>query len=71
MIMQLRCTYRAYDAMDEITAALSVSFNSSATKYSHLSSTLFSIFYISCFIGLILSTCICCLLDYLLDTTKY
>ncbi|KAJ4815069.1 Telomerase Cajal body protein 1 [Rhynchospora pubera] len=28
----LRCTYRAYDAMDEITAALSVSFNSSATK---------------------------------------
>ncbi|KAJ4755770.1 Telomerase Cajal body 1 [Rhynchospora pubera] len=29
---QLRCTYRAYDAMDEITAALSVSFNSSATK---------------------------------------
>ncbi|XP_020242018.1 telomerase Cajal body protein 1 [Asparagus officinalis] len=29
---QLRCTYRAYDAMDEITAALSVSFNSSGTK---------------------------------------
>ncbi|XP_078170957.1 transducin/WD40 repeat-like superfamily protein [Carex rostrata] len=29
---QLRCTYRAYDAVDEITAALSVSFNSSATK---------------------------------------
>ncbi|KAF3326245.1 putative guanine nucleotide-binding protein [Carex littledalei] len=29
---QLRCTYRAYDAVDEITAALSVSFNSPATK---------------------------------------
>ncbi|KAH7650722.1 Guanine nucleotide-binding protein [Dioscorea alata] len=29
---QLRCTYRAYNDMDEITAALSVSFNSSGTK---------------------------------------
>lgn len=29
---QLRCTYRAYDAMDEITAALSVSFNTAGTK---------------------------------------
>uniref|UniRef100_A0A0D9VYR5 Anaphase-promoting complex subunit 4 WD40 domain-containing protein n=1 Tax=Leersia perrieri TaxID=77586 RepID=A0A0D9VYR5_9ORYZ len=29
---ELRCTYRAYDAMDEITAALSVSFNSTGTK---------------------------------------
>ncbi|CAA6658415.1 unnamed protein product [Spirodela intermedia] len=29
---QLRGTYRAYDAMDEITAALSVSFNTSGTK---------------------------------------
>ncbi|KMZ65087.1 putative WD-repeat protein [Zostera marina] len=29
---QLRCTYRAYDAMDEITAALSIAFNSSGTK---------------------------------------
>ncbi|KAJ0985739.1 hypothetical protein J5N97_004095 [Dioscorea zingiberensis] len=29
---QLRCTYRAYNEMDEITAALSVSFNSSGTK---------------------------------------
>lgn len=31
--LQLRCTYRAYDAMDEITAALSVSFNSTGSKY--------------------------------------
>ncbi|XP_078437371.1 transducin/WD40 repeat-like superfamily protein isoform X1 [Wolffia australiana] len=29
---QLRATYRAYDAMDEITAALSVSFNTFGTK---------------------------------------
>ncbi|KAI3937116.1 hypothetical protein MKX01_015331 [Papaver californicum] len=29
---QLRCTYRAYDAMDEITAAFSVAFNNSGTK---------------------------------------
>lgn len=29
---QLRCSYRAYDAMDEITAALSISFNSLGTK---------------------------------------
>ncbi|CAL9079622.1 unnamed protein product [Musa textilis] len=29
---QLRCTYRAYDAMDEITAALSVCFNTSGSK---------------------------------------
>ncbi|KAL6637806.1 hypothetical protein ACP70R_025378 [Stipagrostis hirtigluma subsp. patula] len=29
---ELRCTYRAYDAMDEITAALSVSFNSTGAK---------------------------------------
>nr|XP_010908444.1 telomerase Cajal body protein 1 isoform X1 [Elaeis guineensis] len=29
---QLRCTYRAYDAMDEITAALSISFNAAGTK---------------------------------------
>ncbi|KAJ3676678.1 hypothetical protein LUZ60_004090 [Juncus effusus] len=29
---QLRCTYRAYDAMDEITAALSISFNSFGNK---------------------------------------
>ncbi|GAB2231461.1 hypothetical protein Droror1_Dr00010468 [Drosera rotundifolia] len=29
---ELRCTYRAYDAMDEITAAFSVAFNPSATK---------------------------------------
>uniref|UniRef100_I1PF98 non-specific serine/threonine protein kinase n=1 Tax=Oryza glaberrima TaxID=4538 RepID=I1PF98_ORYGL len=29
---ELRCTYRAYDAMDEITAALSISFNSTGTK---------------------------------------
>jgi hypothetical protein len=33
MIIQLRCTYGAYDVVDEITAALSVSFNSSAAKY--------------------------------------
>ncbi|KAG8095069.1 hypothetical protein GUJ93_ZPchr0012g19927 [Zizania palustris] len=32
---ELRCTYRAYDAMDEITAALSVSFNSTGAKYVH------------------------------------
>ncbi|KAJ6841435.1 putative telomerase Cajal body protein 1 [Iris pallida] len=29
---QLRCTYRAYDAMDEIAAALSVSFNTPGDK---------------------------------------
>ncbi|KAK6917466.1 WD40 repeat [Dillenia turbinata] len=29
---QLRCTYRAYDAMDEITSALSVAFNPGGTK---------------------------------------
>ncbi|XP_068639454.1 uncharacterized protein [Aristolochia californica] len=29
---ELRCSYRAYDAMDEITAAFSVSFNPSGTK---------------------------------------
>lgn len=29
---QLRCSYRAYDAMDEITAAYSVAFNPSGTK---------------------------------------
>ncbi|XP_043688724.1 telomerase Cajal body protein 1 isoform X2 [Telopea speciosissima] len=29
---QLRCTYRAYDAMDEITAAFSVAFNHAGTK---------------------------------------
>ncbi|KAF3451564.1 hypothetical protein FNV43_RR07659 [Rhamnella rubrinervis] len=29
---QLRCTYRAYDAMDEITAAFSIAFNPSGTK---------------------------------------
>ncbi|XP_024377425.1 uncharacterized protein [Physcomitrium patens] len=29
---QLRCTYRAYDAMDEITAAYSIAFNNSGTK---------------------------------------
>ncbi|MCH97515.1 telomerase Cajal body protein 1-like, partial [Trifolium medium] len=28
---QLRCTYRAYDAMDEITAAFSVAFNPAGT----------------------------------------
>lgn len=30
--LQLRCTYRAYDAMDEITAAFSVAFNPAGTK---------------------------------------
>nr|CBB36479.1 Oryza sativa protein similar to guanine nucleotide binding protein AAP03425 [Saccharum hybrid cultivar R570] len=29
---ELRCTYRAYDAMDEIAAALSISFNSTGSK---------------------------------------
>ncbi|GFZ06256.1 transducin/WD40 repeat-like superfamily protein [Actinidia rufa] len=29
---ELRCTYRAYDAMDEITAAFSIGFNPSGTK---------------------------------------
>ncbi|XP_060192801.1 uncharacterized protein LOC132622244 [Lycium barbarum] len=29
---QLRCTYRAYDAMDEITAAFSIAFNPAGTK---------------------------------------
>ncbi|KAL3519646.1 hypothetical protein ACH5RR_017795 [Cinchona calisaya] len=29
---QLRCTYRAYDAMDEITAAFSIAFNCAGTK---------------------------------------
>lgn len=29
---ELRCTYRAYDAMDEITAAFSIAFNPSGTK---------------------------------------
>lgn len=29
---QLRCTYRAYDAMDEITAAISLGFNPMGTK---------------------------------------
>ncbi|KAK3011111.1 hypothetical protein RJ639_012670, partial [Escallonia herrerae] len=29
---ELRCTYRAYDAMDEISAALSVGFNPAGTK---------------------------------------
>lgn len=29
---QLRCTYRAYDAMDEITAAFSIGFNPAGTK---------------------------------------
>ncbi|XP_073143940.1 uncharacterized protein [Henckelia pumila] len=29
---QLRCTYRAYDAMDEITAAFSIGFNPDGTK---------------------------------------
>uniref|UniRef100_A0A8I6XS40 Uncharacterized protein n=1 Tax=Hordeum vulgare subsp. vulgare TaxID=112509 RepID=A0A8I6XS40_HORVV len=29
---ELRCTYRPYDAMDEITAALSISFNSTGSK---------------------------------------
>ncbi|KAL6843535.1 hypothetical protein ACP4OV_026597 [Aristida adscensionis] len=29
---ELRCTYRAYDAMDEIAAALSISFNSTGAK---------------------------------------
>ncbi|XP_039826432.1 telomerase Cajal body protein 1-like isoform X2 [Panicum virgatum] len=29
---ELRCTYRAYDAMDEITAALSIAFNSTGSK---------------------------------------
>ncbi|KAI5656964.1 hypothetical protein M9H77_25757 [Catharanthus roseus] len=29
---QLRCTYRAYDAMDEITAAFSIGFNNAGTK---------------------------------------
>ncbi|KAG6584031.1 Telomerase Cajal body protein 1, partial [Cucurbita argyrosperma subsp. sororia] len=29
---ELRCTYRAYDAMDEITAAFSISFNPAGTK---------------------------------------
>ncbi|GMH05390.1 hypothetical protein Nepgr_007230 [Nepenthes gracilis] len=29
---ELRCTYRAYDAMDEISAAFSVAFNPSGTK---------------------------------------
>ncbi|PKI62794.1 hypothetical protein CRG98_016802 [Punica granatum] len=29
---QLRCTYRAYDAVDEITAAYSIAFNPSGTK---------------------------------------
>lgn len=32
MTGQLRCTYRAYDSMDEITAANSVAFNSFGTK---------------------------------------
>lgn len=31
-VLQLRCTYRAYDAMDEITAAFSISFNPAGTK---------------------------------------
>ncbi|KAL6012069.1 hypothetical protein ACLOJK_002544 [Asimina triloba] len=30
--LQLRCTYRAYDAMDEITAAFSVAFNPAGAK---------------------------------------
>ncbi|KAK9152163.1 hypothetical protein Syun_010472 [Stephania yunnanensis] len=29
---QLRCTYRAYDSMDEITAALSIAFNPTGSK---------------------------------------
>ncbi|WOG89875.1 hypothetical protein DCAR_0209114 [Daucus carota subsp. sativus] len=29
---QLRCTYRAFDAMDEITAAMSIGFNPAGTK---------------------------------------
>ncbi|KAL2925262.1 Telomerase Cajal body protein 1 [Bienertia sinuspersici] len=29
---ELRCTYRAYDAMDEITAAFSIAFNPTGTK---------------------------------------
>ncbi|KAF3678894.1 putative pseudouridine-5'-monophosphatase-like isoform 1 [Capsicum annuum] len=29
---ELRCTYRAYDAMDEITAAFSIAFNPAGTK---------------------------------------
>lgn len=32
-VLQLRCTYRAYDAMDEITAAFSIAFNPTGTKY--------------------------------------
>ncbi|KAK9267315.1 hypothetical protein L1049_009738 [Liquidambar formosana] len=31
-IMKLRCTYRAYDAVDEITAAFSIAFNPTGTK---------------------------------------
>jgi len=30
--LQLRCTYRAYDAVDEITAAISIAFNPAGTK---------------------------------------
>ncbi|CAI0407237.1 unnamed protein product, partial [Linum tenue] len=30
--LQLRCTYRAYDSVDEITAAISVAFNPDGTK---------------------------------------
>ena len=33
-VLQLRCTYRAYDAMDEITSAFSIAFNPTGTKYS-------------------------------------
>lgn len=38
--LQLRCTYRAYDSMDEITAALSISFNSAGSKYVWFTQTL-------------------------------
>ena len=34
---QLRCTYRAYDAMDEITAAYSIAFNPLGNKWVFLS----------------------------------
>jgi hypothetical protein len=38
--LQLRCTYRAYDAMDEIAAALTISFNSTGSKYVRCTQTL-------------------------------
>ncbi|KAG2410095.1 LEC14B protein [Vigna angularis] len=55
---QLRCTYRAYDAMDEITAAFSIAFNPAGTKHPLG-------FYVH-----MLSANNLTLLRYLLDTTN-